>query len=404
MCRRLTSRWHSYFTDNRQLKDKDIEMTCELILKNAKIVTPDEIVEGTVIVRGGLIADVQSGPVELEPAVDFEGDYLIPGLVDLHTDNFERHVRPRNNADWPVMAALLAHDAQMVSAGITTIFDSLYVGIIGFGSRGHDTLQKTIAELDYGRRNGMFRGDHMLHLRAEVSKEEMPEMFSSVYPESSVRLVSVMDHTPGQRQWRDIEKYVAMEKRDYKLPQEEIDEFLKTSREQHQRVSGPNRAKVLSMVEGHSIALASHDDTTAEHVEAAHAEGITICEFPTTAEAAQTARNKGMHIVAGSPNLVLGRSHSGNVSAEELARRGLLDALASDYVPSSLLHGAFVLKEKIGIPLPQAFKMINLAPALMVGLHDRGSIEVGKRADLVRVKMAKEIPLPVMVWREGVRV
>jgi alpha-D-ribose 1-methylphosphonate 5-triphosphate diphosphatase len=150
--------------------------------------------------------------------------------------------------------------------------------------------------------------------------------------------------------------------------------------------------------------MASHDDTTVEHVEEAHAEGITISEFPTTIEAAETARAKGMHIVAGSPNVVLGRSHSGNVSAEELARRGLLNALASDYVPSSLLHGAFLLTEKIAMPLHEAIKMVTLAPAQMVGLQDRGSIETGMRADLVRVKIAQGMPLPLVVWREGVRV
>jgi alpha-D-ribose 1-methylphosphonate 5-triphosphate diphosphatase len=213
-----------------------------------------------------------------------------------------------------------------------------------------------------------------------------------------------MDHTPGQRQWRDLEKYVAMEKKDFHLTQEEVDNFLKTAQERHEKVSPVNRAKLLSMVEGHSIAMASHDDTTVEHVEEAHAEGITISEFPTTIEAAETARAKGMHIVAGSPNVVLGRSHSGNVSAEELARRGLLNALASDYVPSSLLHGAFLLTEKIAMPLHEAIKMVTLAPAQMVGLQDRGSIETGMRADLVRVKIAQGMPLPLVVWREGVRV
>ena len=318
----------------------------ELTLKNAKIVTPSGIVEGAVHIRDGAIAEIDAVPRWLNHAIDLEGDYLLPGLIDLNTDNFERHVRPRNNADWPVMAALLAHDAQMVSAGITTICDSLYVGITGFASRSFETLKKTIAALESGRRSGLFRGDHVLHLRAETSNEGMPDQFASVYPEPSVRLVSVMDHTPGQRQWRDLEKYVAMEKKDFHLTQEEIDSFLKTAQDRHERLSGPNRTKVLSMVDGHGIALASHDDTTVEHVEQAHAEGISISEFPTTLMAAEAARAKGMKIVAGSPNLVLGRSHSGNVAAEELARRGLLDALASDYVPSSLLHGAFLFARK----------------------------------------------------------
>ncbi len=379
-------------------------MTDELILKNAKIVTPTDVIEGAVHLRDGLITGIQTGPITSPNAIDLEGDYLIPGLVDLHTDNFERLVRPRNSVDWPVMAALAAHDTHMVSAGITTVFDSLYVGHAGFGSRSFDTLKNTISLLRTCRQSGIFRGDHLLHLRAEVSMEVMPEQFSSVFPEENVRLVSLMDHTPGQRQWRDLDKYVAMEKKDFHLTQEEVDNFLKTARERHEKVSPANRAKLLSMVAGHSIALASHDDTTVEHVDEAHAEGITISEFPTTIEAAKTARAKGMHIVAGSPNVVLGRSHSGNVSVEELARRGLLDALASDYVPSSLLHGAFLLTENIAMPLPHAINMVSLNPARMAGLQDRGSIETGKRADLVRVKTVQGLPLPLMVWREGVRV
>ena len=376
----------------------------ELTLKNAKIVTPSEVVEGAVHIRGGVIADMHAGSLESASAVDMEGDYLLPGLIDLHTDNFERHVKPRNNADWPVMAALLAHDAQMISAGITTIFDSLYVGVTGFASRSFDTLKKAISALDTGRRSRIFRGDHYLHLRAEISNEGMLEHFSSVYPEPSVRLVSVMDHTPGQRQWRDVEKYVAMEKRDFHLTQEAIDKFLETAQERHERISEPNRARLLSALAGHEIALASHDDTTLEHVEQAHAEGISISEFPTTMVAAEAARGKNMKIVAGSPNLVLGRSHSGNVSAKELASRGLLDALASDYVPSSMLHGVFLLAEEMGTPLCEAINMVSLSPARMTGMDDRGSIELGKRADLVRVRKIESLPVPIMVWREGVRV
>jgi len=376
----------------------------ELTFKNAKIVAPTAVMEGSVHVRGGEIVDIDAGEPVSTAAVDLESDYLIPGLIDLHTDNFERHVRPRNNADWPVMAALLAHDAQMVSAGITTICDSLYVGMTGFGSRSFDTLKKTIADMHVCRKGGLLRGDHYLHLRAEVSMEEMPAMFASVYPDAAVRLVSVMDHTPGQRQWRDLEKYVAMEKKDFHLTDEEIDKFLKTAQERHEKLSAPNRAKVLSMVEGHGVALASHDDTTVEHVEQSHGEGIAISEFPTTRIAAEAARARGMRIVAGSPNLVLGRSHSGNVSVEELARNSLLDALASDYVPSSMLQAAFLLAEKFPMPLHEAVNLVSLSPARMIGLNDRGTIEVGKRADLVRVRVAYGIPLPTMVWREGRRV
>ena len=379
-------------------------MPGELTLNNAKIVTPTGIVQGTVHVCSGVIANIDAKASALPAAIDCEGDYLLPGLVDLHTDNLERHVKPRSNADWPVMAALVAHDAQMVTAGITTILDSLAVGVVGYASRTFEALKGTVSAVSAARQEGILRGDHFLHLRAEISNEGLIEQFSAVYPDPHVLLVSLMDHTPGQRQWRDIDKYLAMEKRDFHLTQEEIDRFLDTAQDRHERISEPNRARILSMVEGHAIALASHDDTTMVHVEQAHAEGISISEFPTTVEAAEAARDKGMKIVAGAPNLVLGRSHSGNVPAEELARRGLLDLLASDYVPSSMLQGAFLLAERGTLPLHEAVNMVSVAPARMIGFKDRGSIEIGKRADLVRVRKSAELPLPLMVWREAVRV
>jgi len=379
-------------------------MHTDLTLKNAKIVTLNEVLDGALHLRDGAIQDIHTGPIDIANAVDCEGDYLVPGLVDLHTDNFERMVRPRASVDWPVMAALVSHDAQMVAAGITTIFDSLYVGHAGIGSRSFDTLKNTIADLQKGRDGHFLRGEHFLHLRAEVSMEVMPEQFASVYPNDMVRLISLMDHTPGQRQWRDVKKFAAMEQKDFHLSQEEIDKFLNNAKERHEKISGPNRTKLLAMLNGHGVALASHDDTTVEHVEEAHAAGIAISEFPTTVEAAEAARAKGMVIVAGAPNVVLGGSHSGNVAVEELARRGLLDALASDYVPSSMLHGAFLLTEKVGTPLPETIRMVSQAPAQMVGLKDRGSIAPGMKADLVRVRKTEALPLVTMVWRDGVRI
>jgi alpha-D-ribose 1-methylphosphonate 5-triphosphate diphosphatase len=375
----------------------------ELTWKNAKIVTTSNTIEGAVHVRDGLIVDIHAGQLDA-PGIDLQGDFLVPGLVDVHTDNFERLVRPRNSVEWPVLPSVVAHDAQMVTAGITTIFDSLYVGFTGLGTRSFETLQRTISELEASCAEQVLRGDHFLHLRCETSMEEMPSQFATVYPNPRVGLVSLMDHTPGQRQWRDVEKYVAMEKRDFHLTEEEIKRFLESAEDRRHRLCGPNRKKLLAMVSGHTLALASHDDTTEEHVEQAHAEGITISEFPTTMEAAEAARHRGMKIVAGSPNLVLGRSHSGNVSVFQLAGRGLLDALASDYVPSSLLHGAFLLHEKLGMPLHEAIGTVSIAPACMTGLDDRGGIEPGLRADLVRVHMARGVPLATMVWREGNRV
>jgi alpha-D-ribose 1-methylphosphonate 5-triphosphate diphosphatase len=378
----------------------------ELVFKNARIVTPSEVIEGSVHVCDGTIVEISGGRSSVATAIDLEGDYLLPGLVDVHTDNLERLLMPRAGADWPVMAALVAHDAQIAAAGITTVLDALCVGTMGQGVRNFEKVKEAVALTDVAKQNQMFRSEHVLHLRVELTSEHTPAMFSQLSEHPDLVLVSLMDHTPGQRQYADREKlvaFIAMEKRDARLSQEQIREMVLKLEEQ-QQYSEANRRAVLAMVAHRPIALASHDDTTVEHVEQSYAEGLSVSEFPTTKVAAKAARAQGMRVVAGSPNLVLGRSHSGNVSVEELARCGLLDVLASDYVPSSLLHGAFLLVEKLGTPLPEAIRMVSLSPARLIGQDDRGSVETGKRADLVRVRQVQGLPLPLMVWRAGERI
>ena len=383
-------------------------MPSELILKNAKIVTPTEIVDGSMRICDQWIDQVEHGSSSLPAALDLDGDYLVPGLIDIHTDNLERHVLPRPNAEWPVMAALVGHDVQVAGAGITTVLDALCVGTTGLGVRDFEKVKETIALTDVAKRNGMFRSEHLLHLRAELTNEQTPQMFAQLYEHPDLVLMSLMDHTPGQRQWADGDKFIAMEMRDSRISKGEAREVVRQALENQQKYARPNRRELLSMVSGRAsdrfIVLASHDDTTLEHVEEAHADGITVSEFPTTALAARAARARAMHIVAGSPNLVLGRSHSGNVAVTELAGLGLVDVLSSDYVPSSLMYGAFLLAQKQICPLHEALKMVTLNPAQLIGLNDRGSIVPGKRADLVRVTMIGETPLVTSVWRAGLRV
>lgn len=373
-----------------------------MVLTNARIVTPTEIVTGSMEIQDGVISGIDTSSSAV--GIDMEGDYILPGLIDVHTDNLERHIMPRNNAEWPVLSALVAHDAQLATAGITTVLDSLCVGVSGAGVRNFEKVQEAIHLIDSRSASNMFRSDHLLHLRAELSNEEMPAMFARVYESPRVRLVSLMDHTPGQRQWANVEKFAAMEQRDLKLTDEEVRALLERAQINHEKYSPVNRRAVLDMLQGRPVALASHDDTTLEHVEQAHAEGIGISEFPTTVVAAQAARDCGMSIVAGSPNLVLRRSHSGNVSVEELASHGLLDALSSDYAPSSLLFGAFLLHRHLGIALHESLKTVTLHPAQLVQLGDRGSLEIGKRADVIRVREVDQLPLVTTVWREGTRV
>jgi alpha-D-ribose 1-methylphosphonate 5-triphosphate diphosphatase len=378
----------------------------ELSLKNAKIVTPSEVIDGTVHICAGKITDVCGGARVTANAIDLEGDYLLPGLVDVHTDNLERLLMPRSGAAWPVMAALIAHDAQIASAGITTVLDALCVGTTGQGVRDFEKVKEAIAHIDVAKSERMFRSEHLLHLRAELTHEQASDMFAQLCEHPALVLVSLMDHTPGQRQYADREKliaYISMEKRDPKLSDDQIRAMVE-GLEARQKYSATNRRQVLAMIADQALALASHDDTTAEHVKQARAEGISISEFPTTKVAAEAARAHDMQVVAGSPNLVLGRSHSGNVSVADLAKSKLLDVLASDYVPSSLLHGAFLLEETLAMPLPEAICMVSQSPARLVGLNDRGGIEIGKRADLVRVRKMQGLPVPLTVWRAGERI
>jgi alpha-D-ribose 1-methylphosphonate 5-triphosphate diphosphatase len=379
-------------------------MAIEIVLTNAKIVTSSEEIHGTIRIKDGLIADIESGCSSIPESIDCHGDYVLPGLIDIHTDNLERHIMPRPNAEWPVTAAIVSHDAQVIAAGITTVLDALCIGTMGKGVRRFEKVKEVIEQTDAGKRNRIFRSEHLLHLRVELTNGLTTQMFAELHDHPDVVLVSLMDHTPGQRQWANMDKFIAMERNDYKLSEEEIENSLRMFEENQKKYYSPNRASLLAMVKDRRIVLASHDDTTIEHVEEAAADGIHISEFPTTLLAAQAARDRSMHIVAGSPNLVLGRSHSGNVAVSDLAKAGLLDVLSSDYVPASLLYGAFQLTSIQETPLYEALKTVTLNPAQLLGLNDRGSLEAGKRADVIRVRKIDQTPLVEMVWRAGERV
>jgi len=243
-----------------------------------------------------------------------------------------------------------------------------------------------------------------LHLRCEVSDPNVVELFERYVDEPSLALVSLMDHTPGQRQWHDLERYRTFHQGRSEASPEDFDAMVRRRLEEQARYAQAHRAAIVGLARAHGPTLASHDDTTVEHVAEARADGCAISEFPTTLAAAEAARAHGMAIVAGAPNVVLGGSHSGNVAAEELGGADLLDGLSSDYVPVSLMHAAFRFHDRFGWALERALEVVSAGPARMLGLDDRGALAPGLRADLVRVRRAGEVPAVVGVWREGRRV
>ncbi len=376
----------------------------EMILTGARVVGPDAVIEGTVVVRDGRIAEVAEGTTQ--GGEDFGGDYLLPGLVELHTDNMERHFAPRPGVRWPGVSAVLAHDGQIAAAGITTVFDAVGMGTV----RGDDDIR--IAALDEmlvavrtARARDMFRAEHLFHLRCETSYPSVLDRIERLIDDPAVKLASVMDHTPGQRQFTREDKFREYYKGKFQFTDTELDSYIAAQKERCERWSAPNRRGMVEMCKARDIPLASHDDATSAHVAEAVADGMVVAEFPTTIEAARLSREGGMKVVMGGPNLVRGGSHSGNISAGTLATLGLLDIVSSDYVPVSLLESAFRLPSEVpGMDLPRAVRTISQTPAEAVGLDDRGAIVAGRRADLVRVSLIEGQPVVRAVWREGRRI
>ena len=376
----------------------------EVVLANARVVMRDEIVHGAVRTVGGRIADVGAGGSIPAGATDLRGDYLIPGIVELHTDVLEKHAFPRPSARWPEVAAVVAHDGQLVAAGITTVLDSLAIGYVYDGGQRARNPLPLIAAIELARAAGLLKAEHLLHLRCEVSTEHVVGDFAPHVGNPLVRLVSLMDHSPGQRQFTDVAKYREYNQGKYGLSDAEIDALIAKRIADREKYGDAHRAALLRLCESGRVPLASHDDATTGHVEEAVKAGMVIAEFPTTLEAARAAKAYGLAVIAGAPNLVMGRSHSGNVSVGELAAAGLLDILSSDYVPASALHGALLLHHRHGMALPDAIACVTATPAERVGLDDRGEIAPGRCADLVRVRIVDELPLVVSVWRDGQRV
>jgi alpha-D-ribose 1-methylphosphonate 5-triphosphate diphosphatase len=377
-------------------------MTTERVLKNARIVLEDKIVEGSLLLRDSRIAAIDTGTCAA--GEDMEGDLLLPGLVELHTDHIEKHMKPRPGVLWYPMTALLAHDAQLAAAGITTVLDAVRIGNAEHREDDDAMAVATSAQILACRDKRVLRADHLIHLRCEISAPNVRGLFEQIADHPLIRLVSIMDHTPGQRQFTKIDKWRQYYGGKTGKSSGELDELIVRMRANAEENSYKNRRALAAACRGRGYTLASHDDATVEHVDEAVELGMTIAEFPTTHAAAAAAFAKGMRIVAGSPNVVRGGSHSGNVAAADLAREGHLDALSSDYVPVSLLHSAFLLHEQVLDDLPAAVQKITSTPAGMVGLADRGRIAEGLRADIIQVNDRHDAPVVRQVWREGARV
>lgn len=378
-------------------------MTHETILTNAILVLADTVVSGTIVLRGTEIVDIQPTRSSAPGAVDMGGDYLIPGVVDVHTDNLERQVQPRTLARWPSRSAMVAHDAQCAAAGVTSVLDALCLGDLGFDKERVRTFKEGVVDLDALTEANLLKSEHFLHLRCEIPAIDTLELLEPVADHPRVRMISLMDHSPGVGQYANMEFYRKM-RRGSGMDDAYIERRIQELQDQRARLRDPNRRALLDRVRGRDIALASHDDRTEEEVAENAADGIRISEFPVSMIAAKAAKAAGMQVIAGAPNIVRGGSHSGNVNASDLVAAGAVDAFASDYVPPSLVEAAFQVAREARIGLSAAIAMVAEHPARMAGLADRGRLEVGLRADVVRVRLHETLPIVRQVWSAGERV
>jgi alpha-D-ribose 1-methylphosphonate 5-triphosphate diphosphatase len=375
----------------------------EALFVNANVVAADRVFLGWVAVAGGRIAEIGEGGAP-RGGLDLHGDYLLPGLVELHTDHLEAHFMPRPRVVWHAGSAVMAYDAQIAAAGITTVFDSFRVGNDEYEARGGIGEQGIVlAEaIERARAADLLRIDHQTHLRCEIPAPNVVEGLEAFLAKHPARLLSLMDHTPGQRQFRSLEKYFIYYPGGIGASDSELGEVVRARQAVGAERAEINRPRVVAIANAHGLTLASHDDTTLEDVALARREGVHIAEFPTTSEAAAASREAGMATVMGAPNVVRGGSHSGNASAREFAEAGLLDILSSDYVPAALLMGAFHLADAPNVGgLAGAVRMVTKNPAEAVGLFDRGEIALGRRADLLRVRIHESEPVVRAVWRQG---
>lgn len=375
------------------------------IYTNYRLLLPTEEILGTLVVENGIIADIQPGIVDR--GQNGNGDYLLPGLVELHTDNFEKCIAPRAGVRWNLEAAAVNHDRDLISSGITTVCDAIAIGDV---TPKQDFLRlhhyaPAIDAIAEGQSAGRFSCHHLLHLRCELGYEHLCNIVEPYAEHPLLALISLMDHTPGQRQFVNINKYKEYYQGKHGVPKAKMDEFVQMRLANQRQHAVANRQALVKMTREKRISLASHDDATVNHVLEAISEGVVLAEFPTTIDAAKEAHDNGLLVLMGAPNIVLGGSHSGNVSAMELVQLDIVDIISSDYVPRSLLQSAFIISKQANKPLHEAIKLVTLNPAKAINLdREIGTLEIGKKADLITVRDDGVVPMILSVYKKGDRV
>jgi alpha-D-ribose 1-methylphosphonate 5-triphosphate diphosphatase len=367
-----------------------------LQIYNARIVTLSGVQEGAIIIEDGKIIEILSNS-SLEPdsfgeTIDAEGCYVMPGLIDMHSDALEKEIQPRPNTFFPLHMSFFELEKKLAGCGVTTIYHSLSLAD-GIGVRD-DAMVVDVIEHIVKLREERAMIHHRVHLRYEVTNLVGIDTVKNLINTHQIDLLSLMDHTPGQGQFTEKDTYENYLVKTYGVRDEELRLMVEMLKRNAKLIEWEQIRIMMKHAIQHNIVVASHDDDTIAKVDQMIDYGVTISEFPINMTAAQYSHEQNLLVVVGSPNLVRGISHSNNMKAIEAIKAGYSDAICSDYLPSSMLPAVFMLHEKEIMPLHQAVAMVTANPAAKLGISDRvGSIEAGKMADLVFVKLHNGYPL-----------
>lgn len=375
-------------------------MGSRLIIKGGLVVNPDSVSQGDVTIENGVIVSINtgsrashhsSGDEARDEVIDAEGAWVLPGLVDIHCDAIEKEVEPRPNTLFPMEMAFLQFERKLAGHGITTMLHSLSLGV-GLSLRGEHLVAEMVQMIAAMRKErAMIR--HGVHLRYEVSHLTGFDLAQRLISEGLIYYLSLMDHAPGQGQYHRPGAFQRYVMKNQGVGLDEVAAIVEELEDRRNRVDWNKLKALTAEARGRGIAVASHDDNSIGAVNRSLDFGATVSEFPLSLETAKYAHTSGMGVCVGAPNIVRGGSHDGNLKAVEAIQDGAADILCSDYHPASLLHSVFKLESE-GVPLSKAVAMASLNPAKTLGRAETiGSIELGKRADVIVVRKVREIPL-----------
>lgn len=370
-----------------------------LYLTGARVVLPDAVLEdAAVLIEDGVIAAIDPESGKGAQAIDLRGKTLIPGMIDLHCDALEKEVEPRPNVHFPLDFACAQADKRNAAAGVTTVYHALSFANEELGVRNNAFAASVARAVHAWNPHGLV--DNRVHCRYEVTDPTAPEILLELMAANEMHLLSVMDHSPGQGQFKDIAAYRDYLARTYKKSEGELDALVENKLTQAEGAMARIRL-LIDAAKAQGIRIASHDDDTPEKVETLHGLGVGISEFPINLESARAARERGMSTVFGAPNILRGKSQSGAIRALDAVMAGVADCLCADYHPATLVVAVFRLPELADITLADAVRLVSANPARAAGLTDRGEILVGKRADLVAVAHVNGLAQASVVFSAG---